>query len=120
MFLSSHILAEVEKLCDRVTIIRKGRAVETGTLADLRVLTRTTVSVEVAGNADTIATLPGVVDLAHDDGRVTFEVDHDHIGTVVARLSELGIVALEARPPTLEALFLRHYDDELNGTTPSP
>jgi ABC-2 type transport system ATP-binding protein len=102
-----------------VTIIRKGRAVETGSLSDLRVLTRTTVSVEVAGDAGVIADMPGVSDLAHDDGRVTFEVDHAHIGDVMARLGELGVVAIEARPPTLEALFLRHYADELNGNGPA-
>lgn len=117
VFLSSHILAEVEQLCDRVTIIRRGRVVETGSLADLRILTRTTVSVEVSHGSEAIADLPGVCDLGHDDGRVTFEVDHDHIGTVMARLGELGIVTLEARPPTLEALFLRHYADELDGNS---
>lgn len=119
VFLSSHILAEVEQLCDRVTIIRKGRAVESGTLSDLRVLTRTTVSVEVAGDAGTIADIPGVIDLGHDDGRVTFEVEHAHIGDVMAHLAELGVVAIEARPPTLEALFLRHYADELDANGPT-
>ncbi|MCU0261582.1 MAG: ABC transporter ATP-binding protein [Ilumatobacteraceae bacterium] len=113
VLLSSHILAEVEKVCDRVTIIRKGRAVETGTLSDLRVLSRVTMVAELATDGDRLAALPGVHDLRRSDGRVSFEVDHDALTDVVRHLGELGVRSLESTPPTLEELFLRHYGDEL-------
>ena len=76
VLLSSHILAEVEKLCDTVTIIRAGRAVQTGTLAELRHLTRTTITATVARSPEPLASLPGVHDLRVDDDVVTFDVDH--------------------------------------------
>jgi ABC-2 type transport system ATP-binding protein len=111
--LSSHILAEVEKLCDRVTIIRKGRAVETGTLRDLRVLARTAMVAELDGDAASLASMPGVHGLHATDGQVAFEVDHDSLGDVVSALAGLGVRSLTSTPPTLEELFLRHYGDEL-------
>ncbi len=114
VLLSSHILAEVEKLCDRVTIIRKGRAVETGSLDDLRVLSRTTMTVELAGDGVELATTPGVHGVQRDEaGRLCFEVDQTALGGVVRRLGELGVRSLQSSPPTLEELFLRHYGDEL-------
>src|SRR5690606_27598605 len=79
VLLSSHILAEVEKLCDRVTIIRRGRTVQSGTLDDLRHLTRTTISASTEKPAESLAELTGVHDLRIDDGRVTFDVDTDHL-----------------------------------------
>ncbi|MCC6434913.1 MAG: ABC transporter ATP-binding protein [Acidimicrobiales bacterium] len=111
--LSSHILAEVEKVCDRVTIIRKGRTVRSGSLEELRVLARTTISVQVAHDGMEIAGWPGVFDVRRDGVRVSFEVDQPAVGAVVERLAALGIVALESHPPTLEELFLRQYDAEL-------
>jgi ABC-2 type transport system ATP-binding protein len=113
VLLSSHILAEVEKICDRVTIIRRGRAVESGTLADLRVMSRTTMIAELATDGPALAETPGVHDLREHGRTVSFEVDHDALPTVVQRLAELGVRSLEAKPPTLEELFLRHYGDEL-------
>ena len=113
VLLSSHILAQVEALCDRVSIIRLGRIVETGTLADLRHLTRTTVTVETADPADRLARLPGVHDLHALDGQVRFEVDGEHIDAAVRELAGLGVRSLVAHPPTLEQLLLRHYGDEL-------
>jgi ABC-2 type transport system ATP-binding protein len=113
VLLSSHILAEVEKLCDRITIIRKGRAVETGSLSELRVLSRTTMAVELAGDGHELAAVPGIVDLRAEDGRWSFQVEHDAIGDVVRRLGALGVRTLVSAPPTLEELFLRHYGDEL-------
>lgn len=113
VLLSSHILAEVEKLCDRVTIIRKGRTVETGTLADLRVMSRTTMVAEITDDGLTLAALPGVHDLQRHGRTVSFEVDHESLPGVVRRLAELGVRSLESKPPTLEELFLRHYGDEL-------
>jgi ABC-2 type transport system ATP-binding protein len=112
VLLSSHILAEVEALCDRVSIIRNGRTVETGTLADLRHLTRTSVSAELVGAPNGLAGLPGVHDLEVDGLRVKFEVDTDHLDTALRALVGSGVRALTSQPPTLEQLFLRHYEDE--------
>ncbi|MEO3886698.1 ABC transporter ATP-binding protein [Nonomuraea sp. B5E05] len=107
VLLSSHILAEVEALCDRVSIIRDGRIVEAGTLAQLRHLTRISVTAEL----DTVPEggLPHVHDLRLDGGRVRFQADTDHIGEVLARLAQYGVRDISAQPPTLEELFMRHY-----------
>jgi ABC-2 type transport system ATP-binding protein len=109
VLLSSHILAEVEALCDRLTIIRDGRAVETGTLADLRHLTRTSIQAEVAGRADGLAGLPGVHNLRTEDGRVRFDVDAEALDPVLRQLTAAGVRSLVSQPPTLEELFLRQY-----------
>ncbi len=113
VLLSSHVLAEVEKLCDRVTIIRKGRKVQSGSLSDLRALARTTISAETTRPGDALAQLAGVHHLRAHDGRVTFDVDHEHLDTVLGALVGLGVRSLESRPPTLEQLFLHQYHDEL-------
>jgi ABC-2 type transport system ATP-binding protein len=113
VLLSSHILAEVERLCDRVSIIRSGRTVETGTLADLRHLTRTSVSAEVAAQPTGLDGLVGVHGLAVEGYRVFFEVDTDHLGAAMEALGRLGIRTLTSQPPTLEELFLRHYGDDV-------
>jgi polyether ionophore transport system ATP-binding protein len=110
VLLSSHILAEVEALCDRLTIIRDGRAVETGTLADLRHLTRTNIQAELAGPVDGLADLAGVHDLRVDGARVRFDVDTDALDAALHRLTRVGVRSLVSQPPTLEELFLRHYD----------
>jgi ABC-2 type transport system ATP-binding protein len=114
MLLSSHILSEVEALCDRVTIIRAGRTVETGTLAELRHLTRTSVAAELAGTVPGIDDLPGVHDLVVDPGqdggsRIRCEVDSDQLGGLLRLLADAGVRTLTSQPPTLEELFLRHY-----------
>jgi ABC-2 type transport system ATP-binding protein len=113
VLLSSHILAEVEALCDRVTIIRAGRAVESGTLSDLRHLTRTSVAVETARPPKVLAGLDGLHGLRVDGTRARFDVDTARLDEVMRRLAPLGISSLISRPPTLEELFLRHYGDEL-------
>ncbi|MFC0624101.1 ABC transporter ATP-binding protein [Kribbella deserti] len=113
VLLSSHILAEVEKLCDTVTIIRAGQAVQTGTLAQLRHLTRTTISAVTDTPADGLAELPGVHDLRHEGDRVTFDVDTDRMPEVIQRLAAFGVRNLDSAPPSLEQLFLRHYGDDL-------
>src|SRR6185436_15498391 len=113
VLLSSHILAEVEALCDRVTIIRAGRRVESGTLADLRHLTRTSIAVETVREPAGLDTLPGVHDLHVEDHRARFDVDTSHIDETVRRLSALGLRTLTSTPPTLEELFLRHYGDQI-------
>ncbi|MEU4603056.1 ABC transporter ATP-binding protein [Kribbella sp. NPDC023972] len=112
VLLSSHILSEVEALCDRVTIIRAGRAVESGTLSGLRHLTRTTIQAELVGPMDGLAQLNGVHDLRVEDGQVRFDVDTDEINPVLKRLTEIGVRSLVSQPPTLEELFLRLYEPE--------
>jgi ABC-2 type transport system ATP-binding protein len=109
VLLSSHILAEVEALCDRVTIIRDGRAVEAGSLGDLRHLTRTTVEAELTDPPDGLAETPGVHNLTIHNGLVRFEVDGEALDPVVRRLAGYGVRSLLSQPPTLEELFLRHY-----------
>jgi ABC-2 type transport system ATP-binding protein len=117
VLLSSHILAQVEVLADRISIIRQGEIVETGSLADLRHLTRTSVEAITERPADALAGLAGVHDLRSDDGQVRFEVDGDRLADVVRRLGELGVRGLTAHPPTLEQLLLRHYGDDLVGAS---
>ncbi|HEX6230937.1 MAG TPA: DUF4162 domain-containing protein, partial [Actinomycetota bacterium] len=109
----SHILAQVEVLADRVSIIRQGRIVESGTLAELRHLTRTTITVETTRPADGLARLPGVHDLHVVDGQVRFEVDGEHLEGAMRQLAGLGVRSLVAHPPTLEQLLLRHYGEEI-------
>jgi ABC-2 type transport system ATP-binding protein len=113
VLLSSHILAEAEALCDRVSIIRHGRTVQSGSLTELRHLTRTSITVETARPVTGLEVLPGVHDLARSDGRVRFDVDTDALDGAVRHLSGFGIRALASAPPTLEELFLRHYGEEL-------
>ncbi len=115
VLLSSHILAEVEALCDRVSIIRTGRIVETGTLAQLRHLTRTTISAELAGAPGGLVKMAGVHDLRVDGGHVRFDVDNDALGEALRHLTAVGVRALTSQPPTLEELFLRHYEQAGNG-----
>jgi ABC-2 type transport system ATP-binding protein len=112
VLLSSHILAEVEQLCDRVTIVRKGRTVETGTLADLRQLTRTTVVAETRVPATGLARLAGTHHVDVTGSRISFDVDTATLGDAIAALGSYGLLALTSHPPTLEELFLRHYDDD--------
>ncbi|WP_067495374.1 ABC transporter ATP-binding protein [Actinoplanes sp. TFC3] len=112
VLLSSHILTEVEALCHRLTIIREGRTVETGTLADLRHLTRTTIEAELIGLPDGLAALPGVYDLQADDHRVVFDVDTDTLEPALRKLVDVGVRSLTSKPPTLEELFLRQYRKE--------
>ncbi|TWP44785.1 ABC transporter ATP-binding protein [Lentzea tibetensis] len=111
VLLSSHILAEVEALCDRVSIIRTGKIVETGTMAELRHLTRTSIAAELASPPNGIANLPGVHDLKAEGNRVRFEVDSDKLDAVLKQLVDSGVRTLTSQPPTLEELFLRHYED---------
>jgi ABC-2 type transport system ATP-binding protein len=113
VLLSSHIFAEVERLADRVTIIRDGVTVEAGTIAELRHLTRSQVTVVLDGGADGLAALPGVHDLRRLDGHITFAVDDAELPAVLGAVARLQPRSLVANPPSLEELFLRHYGDEL-------
>lgn len=110
VLLSSHVLAETEALCGQVTIIRAGRTVETGTLASMRHLARTSVTAELLGPPEGLAQIPGVEDL-HFDGRVLrAQVDSSALPEFVWALGRIGVRSLVSRPPTLEELFMRHYD----------
>jgi ABC-2 type transport system ATP-binding protein len=119
VLLSSHILSEVEALCERVTIIRAGRTVESGTLAELRHLTRTSIAADLARAPAGLEQLPGVHDLDVQDfsgpaagrlaARVRCEVDTDKLDEVLRHLADAGVLSLVCQPPTLEELFLRHY-----------
>jgi ABC-2 type transport system ATP-binding protein len=111
VLLSSHILSEVEALCDRVTIVRAGRAVESGTFDELRHLTRTSVVVETARPVDGLVDLPGVHQVSVAGGRTRFSVDQGELNRVLERLVTLDVRSLVTSPPTLEELFLRHYGD---------
>jgi ABC-2 type transport system ATP-binding protein len=115
VLLSSHILAEVEALADRLTIIRAGRAVDTGTLAELRHLTRTSIEAETERPPTGLAALAGVHDLRVNGARARFDVDPSHLDEALRRLTGFGLRSLTSRPPTLEELFLRHYGDDLAG-----
>jgi len=109
IFLSSHILSEVERLCDRVGIIRDGHLIETGTLSELRHLTRVAMTVQTEKPLDNIAGVPGVHDVETRPGGVSFQVDSGELGAVVSYIAAFGVVKLESAPPTLEDLFMRHY-----------
>ena len=109
VLLSSHILSEVEALCDRVTIIRHGKAVESGSLAEMRHLTRTSIAAELAEPPVGLDRLLGVHDLDVEGNRVRCEVDTDKLDEFLRALSAAGIRSLTSQPPTLEELFLRHY-----------
>jgi ABC-2 type transport system ATP-binding protein len=114
VLLSSHILSEVEQLCDRVSIIRAGKTAETGTLDQLRHLTRTEVSFAKDGVTDEmLARIPDAADLTVVNGRVRFTADSEQLPKVLRMLADLNVHSLTVAPPSLEELFLRHYGDQL-------
>lgn len=110
ILLSSHILSEVERLADKVVIIRKGKVVETGTLDELRHLTRSTITLETVGNVSTLADLPGVYDFVQKDNQAKFSADNQQINAILSAATKLDITKFESVPPTLEDLFMRHYE----------
>lgn len=110
VLLSSHILAETEALCDRLTIIRAGRTVETGTLDSMRHLSRTSITAEMIGNPGDLSRIPGVEDVSIDGTTLRAQVDSESIGQVIKALGDAGVRSLVSQPPTLEDLFLQHYD----------
>jgi ABC-2 type transport system ATP-binding protein len=109
VLLSSHILSEVEALCDRVSIIRAGRTVESGTLDEMRHLTRTSIEAELERVPAALSELAGVHAVQLDGTRVRLEVDTARLQRVLEALTDAGVRGLVCRPPTLEELFLRHY-----------
>ena len=120
VLLSSHILDEVERLCDRVSIVRAGRVVEAGTLDDLRHLTRTSLRVETDREPTGLERLPGVHHLVVDGRAATFEVDTARLGEAVSAVASYGVQSLVSQPPTLEELFLRHYGEDVEQDQEAP
>ncbi|MGI5215964.1 ABC transporter ATP-binding protein [Plantactinospora sp. CA-290183] len=120
VLLSSHVMAEVEALCDRVSIIRAGRTVESGTLAELRHLTRTPMSVQTERPVEGLAELPGVRSLTVDGTSARFEIEPDRLDEVLRHLVPFGVRALTSAPPTLEELFMRHYGDDTSRAGAQP
>lgn len=110
ILLSSHILSEVERLADKVVIIRQGKIVETGTLDELRHLTRSTVTLATEGDVAEMAGLNGVFDFKQKGNQATFSVDNQYLNDVLGKASKLGVKKFESVPPTLEDLFMRHYE----------
>lgn len=109
VFLSSHVLSEVERLCDRISIIRQGEIIESGSLDQLRHLTGTQVEVETAQPMPALHSLAGVHDVRQRDGALVFLVDNEEIGNVLKYISGFDVKRLECAPLTLEDLFMRYY-----------
>ncbi|API92757.1 ABC transporter ATP-binding protein [Virgibacillus pantothenticus] len=112
VLLSSHILSEVEKLCDRVGIIRQGEIIETGSLRDMRHLTRTNLVVETKEPISKLDEQKGVHEIKRDGAEVSFQVDTENLDQIIRYVSTFGVVKLESAPPTLEDLFMRHYEGQ--------
>lgn len=108
VFLSSHILSEVEKLCEKIAIIREGRIIETGTLSEMQHLTRTKLTIQTKEPV-TLDKTKGVHNIEEHDAELSFQVDTEELDEIIRYISQFGIVKLESTPPTLEDLFLRHY-----------
>lgn len=112
VLLSSHILSEVEHMCDRIAIIRAGQIIETGTLDDMRQLSRTQVTVTTEKENTQIAQNPAVHGFKQTGNKATFAVDSEALATVISDLAPLGVKALQSTPPTLEDLFMRYYNQQ--------
>ena len=110
VFLSSHILSEVEKLCDKVSIIRQGKIIESGSLSELRHLTRNSVLLETRQPVDALAEVKGVHNLQEDQQVYSFQVDSEELDHIIKHVSQFGILKLESAPATLEDLFMRYYE----------
>lgn len=110
IFLSSHIMSEVEKLCDRISIIKEGTIVETGTLDEMRHLTRMSMTIKTETPIKGLEKVKGVYEITEHQGGTTFQVDSDAVGEVVSFIGKFGVKKLESTPPTLEDLFMRHYN----------
>ncbi len=112
VLLSSHILSEVEKLCDRVGIIRQGKIIETGTLNELRHLTRTNLTIKTKEPIVSLNELKGIHNIEEKGSELSFQVDTEEMDAVIRYISGFGLLKLESAPPTLEDLFMRHYQGE--------
>ncbi|OBG27838.1 ABC transporter ATP-binding protein [Mycobacterium sp. 852002-51057_SCH5723018] len=109
VLLSSHILAETEALCERVTIIRAGKAIESGSLESMRHLSRTSIRAEMIGDPGDLTRIKGVEDVSIDGATLRAQVDSESLGELIRALGDAGVRSLVSQPPTLEELFLRHY-----------
>ncbi|MEU7143859.1 ABC transporter ATP-binding protein [Nocardia sp. NPDC046473] len=118
VLLSSHILSEVEALCDRVTIIRAGRTVESGSLSEMRHLSRTSITAELIGDPGDLGRISGVDDIQWDGKTLRCQVDSEHLGELIRLLGDTGVRSLTSAPPTLEELFMRHY--HVDGASAAP
>jgi ABC-2 type transport system ATP-binding protein len=114
VLLSSHILSEVEQLCDRVTIVRAGKTVETGTLSQMRHLTRTSIRVGTKATLADVQKIAGVHDARSEADQLVFDADTDAVNGVLAALTKAGVSTISVSPPSLEELFLRHYGDRID------
>ena len=112
VFLSSHILSEVEELCDKVSIIRSGKIIETGTLKELRHLTQTTVKFEATKDVTGLENISGIHNIIRAEKEISFQVDHEAIGRAIEYISQFNITNLVCTPPSLEELFMTHYEGE--------
>lgn len=112
VLLSSHILGEVEKLCDTVTIIRAGKDVQSGPLSELRHLTRSTVVATTSENTDQVSGMKAVHDFSRNGERITFQIDDHSIASILPILNDLKVRSLTITPPSLEDMFLQHYGDQ--------
>src|ERR1700744_3890138 len=110
VLLSSHILAETEALCERVTIIRAGKTIESGTLDSMRHLSRTSIKAEMIGDPGDLSRIRGVEDITVDGKTLRAQVDSESLGELIRVLGDAGVRSLISQPPSLEELFLRHYD----------
>lgn len=111
ILLSSHILSEVERLADKIVIIRKGKVVEEGSLAELRHLTRSTITIETQGDVAALASLSGVYDFVQKENQAHFSADTEQLNEILLAATKLGVKKFESVPPTLEDLFMRHYEN---------
>jgi len=111
VLLSSHILSEVEALCDRLSIIREGQIIETGTFEELRHLTRTSITVDAYRSITGLENLEGIHNITVKDRHAQFSVDGEKIDTVLKYLTQFGVKSLLSTPPTLEELFIRYYSE---------
>ncbi len=109
VLLSSHILAETEALCEKVTIIRAGKTVESGSLESMRHLSRTSIKAEMLGDPGDLSRIKGVEDISFDGHTLHAQVDSGSLGELIRVLGDTGVRSLVSQPPTLEELFLRHY-----------
>ncbi|WP_353892411.1 ABC transporter ATP-binding protein [Proteinivorax hydrogeniformans] len=110
ILLSSHILSEVERLCDKVSIIREGEIIESGSLKELRHLTRTNIRLETKKPIADLNKIKGVHDIEEKEGALSFQVDTEELGNIIKYVSQYDVAKLESAPPTLEDLFMRHYE----------
>ncbi|GGJ71206.1 ABC transporter ATP-binding protein [Virgibacillus salexigens] len=113
ILLSSHILSEVEKLCDRVGIIRQGKIIESGSLSEMRHLTRTNLLVETKQDIVALSEVEGVHAIEREGNEISFQVDTEKLDDIIRYISKFGLVKLQSAPPTLEDLFMRHYEGNI-------